>query len=618
MSENPSSPPAGGAAIGEVIGATGGAIILTAALIWIGWAHRTGRIQWLRSAANRMGDVAGAPSWAVLPGNIASISLLVAVFGMYWDISLHIGQGRDEGPLANPAHYFILAGLFGIFAAGFMAIVLPDGKPSRSAVRIVGDWYAPIGGIVLFACGAFALTGFPLDDMWHRLFGQDVTLWGPTHLMLIGGAGLSLLGMATLMVEGGHSTEKADDGSRAARIMAVIYKTRFAGVAGGLLIGLSTFQAEFDFGVPQFRLLFEPVMLAFAAGGALVAARIYAGRGAALIAWIYWIVVRGLLALIVGPVLGEPTPYFPLYLVEALIVEGVALAIAPRTRPLVFGAVAGLLIGTVGFAAEYAWSHAFMPVAWPEVLISEAILIVPLIGVAGGIIGAFIGACLAAPREPGGVRVPRLVLPGLSVVAIAAVVGYGLQVDHQEGVRGSVTLDEVTSGEQRTVNATVRFDPADAPEDADWVRGIAWQGGGLVDAELEEIEPGVYRTTEPLPVYGNWKALIRFHEGSSIVGLPVFLPEDPAIPADGIAAAPSFEREFVPEKQILQRELKDDVPTALPPIAYTIVGVIFVGLIMLLGWAMARVARGGPPEEGTGAERKTARTGTASPAGGRA
>jgi hypothetical protein len=617
MSENTSTPPAGGAAIGEVIGATGGAIILTAALIWIGWAHRTGRIQWLRSAANRMGDVAGAPSWAVLPGNIASISLLVAVFGMYWDISLHIGQGRDEGPLANPAHYFILAGLFGIFTAGFMAIVLPDGKPSRSAVRIVGDWYAPIGGIVLFACGAFALMGFPLDDVWHRIFGQDVTLWGPTHLMLIGGAGLSLLGMATLMVEGGHSTEKADDGSRAARIMAVIYKTRFAGVAGGLLIGLSTFQAEFDFGVPQFRLLFEPVMLAFAAGGALVAARIYAGRGAAIIAWIYYLVVRGLLALIVGPVLGEPTPHFPLYLAEALIVEGVALAVVPRSRPLVFGAVAGLLIGTVGFAAEYAWSHVFMPVAWPDVLISEAIVIVPLIGVAGGIIGAFIGACLAAPRAPGDVRVPGLVLPGLAVVAIAAVIGYGLQASHQEGVRGSVTLEEVASGEQRTVNATVRFDPADAPDDADWVRGIAWQGGGLVDAEMEEVEPGVYRTTEPLPVYGDWKALIRFHEGSSIVGLPVYLPEDPAIPAEGVAAPPTFDREFIPEKQILQRELKDDVPTALPPIAYTIVGVIFLGLIMLLGWAMARVARGGPPEEGTGAERTAARTGAA-PAGGRA
>ena len=41
----------------------------------------------------------------------------------------------------------------------------------------------------MIAGGAFALIGFPLDDVWHRIFGQDVTLWGPTHLMLIGGAG---------------------------------------------------------------------------------------------------------------------------------------------------------------------------------------------------------------------------------------------------------------------------------------------------------------------------------------------------------------------------------------------------------------------------------------------
>ena len=41
---------------------------------------------------------------------------------------------------------------------------------------------------MLFACASFSLLGFPLDDGWHRIFGQDVTLWGPTHLMLIGGA----------------------------------------------------------------------------------------------------------------------------------------------------------------------------------------------------------------------------------------------------------------------------------------------------------------------------------------------------------------------------------------------------------------------------------------------
>ena len=52
------------------------------------------------------------------------------------------------------------------------------------------------------ACGAFALAGFPLDDVWHRLFGQDVTLWGPTHLMLIGGAGMTLIGQAVLLPGG--------------------------------------------------------------------------------------------------------------------------------------------------------------------------------------------------------------------------------------------------------------------------------------------------------------------------------------------------------------------------------------------------------------------------------
>jgi hypothetical protein len=120
---------------------------------------------------------------------------------MYWDISLHIDDGRDAGPLANPAHYFILVGLFGIFAAGFVAMVLPSQRPGASAVRITERWHAPLGGVLICACGAFSLTGFPLDDVWHRLFGQDVTLWGPTHLMLIGGAAMTLVGIAVLLVE---------------------------------------------------------------------------------------------------------------------------------------------------------------------------------------------------------------------------------------------------------------------------------------------------------------------------------------------------------------------------------------------------------------------------------
>jgi hypothetical protein len=201
------------------------------------------------------------------------------------------------------------------------------------------------------------------------------------------------------------------------------------------------------------------------------------------------------------------------------------------------------------------------------------------------------------------------------MIAIVAVIGYGLQTDHVRDARAQVQLEEVTPAPDRAVNATVRIDPPSATEDADWVRGIAWQGGGLVDAELDRTGPGTWRTTEPLPVHNGWKALIRVHKRASIAGVPVFLPEDPAIPAEEVPAKGSFTRELIPEKEILQRELKDDVPAALSPIAYLAVGGAAVGLIVMLGWALARLARiQGTPAEPPRADR--ARGPVPAPAGG--
>src|SRR3954453_22918015 len=179
------SNPAGGAALGEVILATGMATVVTVLALLVVIGHRTGRIDHVSRLGAHAERVTGIPGWASLPLAFVGGSLIVAVLGMYWDISLHIDNGRDPGPLANPAHYLILFGLFGIFVAGLFAISLPkDGKPCSTAVRLQRDWYAPLGGVLMVACAAFALAGFPLDDLWHRIFGQDVTLWGPTHLML--------------------------------------------------------------------------------------------------------------------------------------------------------------------------------------------------------------------------------------------------------------------------------------------------------------------------------------------------------------------------------------------------------------------------------------------------
>src|SRR5918992_1050 len=270
--------PAGGAAIGEVILATGGAVIATAVLLGLGIGHRNGKVQVLGRLAAFSERVSGLPGWVALPVGLATGSLLTAVFGMYWDISLHIDDGRDAGPLANPAHYFILFGLFGIFAAGFLAIVLPKERTGPTALRIADGWYAPLGGVLVMACGAFSLIGFPLDDVWHRLFGQDVTLWGPTHLMLIGGASMTLIGLSVLLIEGSRANAAAGQPDREKSWARLARK---AALPGGLLIGLSTFQAEFDFSVPQFRFVFHPMLIMLAAGIGPVAARVYLGRGSA-------------------------------------------------------------------------------------------------------------------------------------------------------------------------------------------------------------------------------------------------------------------------------------------------------------------------------------------------
>ena len=283
-----------------------------------------------------------------------------------------------------------------MLVAGVMSMALAGTeRPAKTAIHLGGDWWAPVGGMMMAACGAFALLGFPLDDMWHRLFGQDVTLWGPTHLMLIGGASLATLGGMVLMGEA-ITADRPRPRARGARRGS--YHLRRSLLVGGFLVALSTFQAEFDFGVPQFREVYQPILIMLAAGIGLVTTRLYLGRGGALLAVAGYLVIRGFLAIMVGGVWGQTTPHFPLYIVEALLVEAV-FARAGGRSPVVNGAIAGVLIGTVGLAAEWAWSHIWMPIPWNDSLLPEAAIAGFITAVAAGAVGGFIGGSLVGPQR---------------------------------------------------------------------------------------------------------------------------------------------------------------------------------------------------------------------------
>ena len=581
-------PPAGGAEIGEVIIASAMGLVATLAVLVPVILYRAGRFPALERLANWVGRLTGLPGWAAFPLAIQGGALIIAVFGMYWDISLHIDNGRDAGPLANPAHFFILVGLLGVMAAGIFGMALLR-DPIRSSTRIAG-LNAPAGAIMVAACGALSLTAFPLDDVWHRIFGQDVTLWSPTHLMLITGASLSTLGGLALYREALEESDETESApARAGWLLAPL--------TGAMLIGLNTFMAEFDFSVPQFRLDMQPIGLMLASGVALVAARLVIGPWGALTTVGFFIVMRGALTLIVGPVLGQTMPHFPLYLAEGIVVELVAVAFLARgrsitLRPATFGAVAGIAIGTVGLAAEWGWTHIWMIHSWPASLFPEGALLGFIMAVAAGTLGGFVGRALTL-RGTRIAAAPPWVLPLAAAIAIAVAV-YAIPISPGDGSKSaSVELTDIGQPPERTVSAVVRLEPPDAADDARWLTMTSWQGGPGTKSVVQPLvaleEPGAYRTTDPVPVNGTWKSILRLHVGNEVLGLPVFLPEDTAIPAEEVPAEASFTREFILDQKNLQREAKEGVSPLLTTASYGFVLLIVIVLFGIIVWGLRRV-----------------------------
>lgn len=170
--------PARGAGLNQVIGLSLAAVVITLLMLWVGHAHRTHRIQWLTRIADKMGEKFHRPNWVALPVLIFTTSIICALFGFIWDVSWHIGNGRDPGPLANPAHYFIIIGLFGVFLGGMVSVVLPFDKPGPAAVRITRNWYAPVGGVLMAGCGLYAMIGFPRRHLAPHLRARRNTV-GP-------------------------------------------------------------------------------------------------------------------------------------------------------------------------------------------------------------------------------------------------------------------------------------------------------------------------------------------------------------------------------------------------------------------------------------------------------
>lgn len=509
----------------------------------------------------------GYPGWVMAGALSALLMLGVGVVGLYWDVAFHIDRGRDEA-LFTPSHTMIVLGLGGLVYSAVIAVIFATLERARVGLRVVG-LRLPWSALTLAALGAGAVAGFPLDDLWHEAYGVDVTLWSPTHLQLVGGGSLATLPVWLMLLEGRPRGRPTLLG-RAIHALAL----------GAVLTGMSTFQGEFDFGVPQFQVAYLPILIAAAAAFTLVLARVALGPGGALKAVAAFLILRGCIGLIVAGALHHTLPRFPLYLAAAACVEGAAWAVGTRHR-LRFSLVAGALVGTIGVAGEMLWVRAsgWFPDSPPA--LSKAVVLAPVAAVAAAVLAA---ALTTAAGNGVRLRWPAVAL-GFAFLTAALTYPLPRNVGSVEAV---VRLQP--AGSSATVD--VELVPPDAARRATAFGVVSWQGGGRVQAALQEVAPGRYVSSRPVPVSGSWKSMVGLQRDDEVMAAPVYLPVDPAIGAPAVPALPERRVRFVRNTEVLLREAHDG-PAWAAWAAYGGLAAIIALLLALLSLSASRI--GTPP-----------------------
>jgi hypothetical protein len=137
-----------------------------------------------------------AKLWYVWSSALAVTSTTV---GLYWDISWHMGIGRDT--FWTPAH---LAIQFGAVLTGLCCAYLilhttfaHNAAEREHTVRIWG-FRGPLGAFIAAWGGFCMLTSAPFDNWWHNSFGLDVTILSPPHVVLI--LGIFVMGLGGLIL----------------------------------------------------------------------------------------------------------------------------------------------------------------------------------------------------------------------------------------------------------------------------------------------------------------------------------------------------------------------------------------------------------------------------------
>ncbi len=358
--------------------------------------------------------------------------LLQGELGAIWDREWHFYVGRDW--FWTPPHTLIYSCVAG---AGLIAlvVVLTDtvryykhrpGVDDTSTVAFMRVFHAPIGFLFVGIGALGALIAAPLDNYWHEMYGIDVALWAPFHLMGISGGLIAILGMVYIFAsEVAHERARAYRQRRFLGLNVLEWGNLFviAGLINFTLIGF--LQAP----IAVFGLLVIPtyaVPLALCSALMLVAAvRITHLPGAALLTTLLLLLHTFLEELFVPWAIRTSVawqslsyrvpqvPYFRVsdaifpvtFLISALIIDRVALWRLNHSGKLDGTTRGNLLLGILIVLPELLIAPCIIMWSWnlprvfleepgviilPDTMVQVALIMVPIL-LALGILGVFGG-----------------------------------------------------------------------------------------------------------------------------------------------------------------------------------------------------------------------------------
>ena len=152
-------------------------------------------------------------------GYVILLGATIFFLGTSWDIQWHSYIGRDRTLI--PPHIMMLSGILIAGVAALSCVLIEtlwarrDARVADSSTQFADAFRGSLGAYIAGYGALSAAIGFPLDAYWHSLYGIDVQIWAPFHVMIIASMAAVALGAAYTLTSAANLS--ARESARAAQ-----------------------------------------------------------------------------------------------------------------------------------------------------------------------------------------------------------------------------------------------------------------------------------------------------------------------------------------------------------------------------------------------------------------